>query len=79
MMARTVNVARMMTGNLREFLTDARGYRELTFDERHLFWKKVQSWAFLALMPAFLVLGAISRVLERRSLDAGARRPCQKA
>ena len=47
---------------LRTFTTDARRYTELSFDERHIFWKKVQSAAFLALMPLFLALGAASRL-----------------
>lgn len=76
MMARALNVALMIAGNLRGFVTDARRYRELSFDERHLFWKRVQSWVFLALMPVFLVLGVLTRALDRRSSRPGATRPC---
>ncbi len=55
---------------LRTFARDARRYTELTFDERHLFWKKVQTAAFLALMPPFLALGAVSRLLGTRALTS---------
>jgi len=47
---------------LRTFTTDARRYGELSFDERHIFWKKVQTAAFLALMPLFLALGLAWRL-----------------
>jgi hypothetical protein len=66
MMARALNIAKMAYGSLRGFLIDARRYRELGFDERHLFWKRVQSWVFLAVMPVFLALGAASRAIWRR-------------
>lgn len=71
MIARALNVALMIAGNLRGFVTDARRYRELTYDERHLFWKRVQSWVFLAMMPVFLVPGVFARMLERRSSRPG--------
>jgi hypothetical protein len=58
---------------LRTFTTDARRYTELSFDERHIFWKKVQSAAFLALMPLFLALGAVSRLLDARTLHSSRR------
>ncbi len=63
-MARAFNLARMMAFNLREFLDDVRAYRGLSFDERHLFWKRIQAWIFLALMPVFLALGAVCRLFR---------------
>ena len=61
-MARALNLARMMVFSLRDFLADARAYRDLTFDQRHLFWKRIQAWVFLAVMPVFLALGAVCRL-----------------
>lgn len=57
--------ARVAYHGLRTFIIDARRYGELGFDERHLFWKKVQTTAFIALMPAFIVLGAAGRLARR--------------
>jgi hypothetical protein len=73
MMARALNIVRMLTGWLRGFITDARRYRELSFDERHLFWKGVQSWVFVALMPFFLAMGAVWKALEARRSREGSR------
>ncbi|MFH1150989.1 MAG: hypothetical protein V1748_11005 [Actinomycetota bacterium] len=50
----------------RRWLADARGYADLDADHRHLFWKKVQVAAFLALMPLFVALGAGSRLVGKR-------------
>jgi hypothetical protein len=62
-MTRALKLAGMMVESIRDFLTQARAYGELSFDERHLFWKKIQAVAFLVLMPVFLALGAAWRVL----------------
>jgi hypothetical protein len=64
-MTRALNLAGMMVESIRDFVAQARSYGELSFDERHLFWKKIQAVSFLALMPVFLALGAASRVLGR--------------
>jgi hypothetical protein len=49
----------------RRWLADASRYGELDADHRHLFWKRVQVAAFLAVMPLFVALGALSRALKR--------------
>lgn len=50
--------------SIRRFVTDARRYRTLNPDERHMFWKRLQAAVFLALLPVFLLLGAASRLLR---------------
>lgn len=50
----------------RRWLADARGYADLDADHRHLFWKKVQVAAFLALMPLFIVAGVVTRLVGKR-------------
>ena len=65
-MARVLNFARMIALNLRDFLADARAYRDLSYDQRNLFWKSIQAWTFLALMPVFLALGAVGRLCRGR-------------
>ena len=67
-MARALNFARMIALNLKDFLADARAYRDLSYDERNLFWKRIQAWTFLALMPVFLALGAVGRLCRGRGV-----------
>ncbi len=57
-------VAMIVYGGVRGFVADARRYRNLNPGERHMFWKRLQAAAFLALLPVFLVLGALSRLLK---------------
>ncbi|MBU1669810.1 MAG: hypothetical protein KKF41_01720 [Actinobacteria bacterium] len=59
-------VVRRVVGGFRRWLSEARSYGELDDDRRHLFWKKLQVAAFLALMPLFVALGAVSRAVGKR-------------
>lgn len=65
-MVLVVELARVVFHGIEGFVVDARRYGELSFDERHLFWKRAQSAAFVALMPGFLVVGGIARSLAGR-------------
>ncbi|MBU4194441.1 MAG: hypothetical protein KKE79_09230 [Actinobacteria bacterium] len=58
-------LAMIVYGGVRRFVADARSYRSLNPDERHMFWKRLQAAALIALLPVFLVLGAASRLLQR--------------
>jgi len=53
--------AMIIYGGIRRFVADACDYRNLNPDERHMFWKRLQAAAFLALLPVFLVIGALSK------------------
>jgi hypothetical protein len=64
-MALAFYLARVLCHGIRTFIIDARRYPELRFEERHVFWKKVQTAAFIALAPAFLVLGLAWRLTRR--------------
>ena len=61
------HAARTAVEGLKRWLADAAGYSRLDADHRHLFWKRVQAAALLALMPLFIALGIASRVLGRRA------------
>lgn len=67
-------LARVAVSGVRLWVNDLLRYRELGPDHRHIFWKKAQAAAFLALMPAFLALGAAWRLarLAARAGTAGA-------
>ncbi len=41
-------------------------YRDIPASEKPVFWREVQALAFLVLLPFFLFLGAVSRLLGRR-------------
>jgi len=56
--------ALIIYAGIRGFVADALEYRDLNPDERHMFWKRLQAAAFLALLPVFLVLGAASRFIK---------------
>ncbi len=58
-MALAVEFTRIMFESLKRLARDALRYDELTYDERHFLWKRVQTALFIALMPVFLALGAL--------------------
>jgi hypothetical protein len=64
-MAPAFHLARVAVRGTARFLADARAYGGLNRDERHLFWKRVQAAAFLALMPVFLAMGVACRAVSR--------------
>ncbi len=64
-MALASYLARVLYHGARTFVIDARRYSELRFEERHVFWKKVQTAAFIALAPVFLALGLAWRLARR--------------
>lgn len=66
-------LVRVAVSGVRIWVNDLRRYPELPPEQRHAFWKKLQVAACLALLPAFLALGAFSRLA--RLLPAVKARP----
>ena len=60
-MALSVEFTRIMFESFKRFARDALHYDELTYDDRHFLWKRVQTAFFIALMPVFLALGAFAK------------------
>ena len=56
---------RAVASGIRKFILDARRYRSLQDNERHLFWKRLQAGVFIALMPAFILAGLFYRLLGK--------------